>query len=164
MQIASSIDYKSLYEQSQLKIAALEQQLQKLHELSEIKLIELRQQLAQLQKMVFGSKQERFIPSSPDSSQLALDIQAESTASCSIVNAKKISYIKTNIAVEQKPLQHPGRMKLPESLRREQIIIEPTDDITGCKKMGEEITEILEYQPGELFVKKIHSQQIRKAG
>jgi transposase len=45
-------------------------------------------------------------------------------------------------------------MKLPESLRREEIIIEPAADITGCKKMGEEITEVLEYEPGELFVKK----------
>ncbi len=55
--------------------------------------------------------------------------------------------------MEQKRLNHPGRMKLPESLRREEIIIEPSADITDCKKMGEEITEVLEYQPGELFVK-----------
>jgi transposase len=70
-----------------------------------------------------------------------------------VINTKQISYTRTNIAVEQKPLQHPGRMKLPESLRREEIIIEPTEDITACKKMGEEITEVLEYQPGELYVK-----------
>jgi transposase len=44
-------------------------------------------------------------------------------------------------------------MKLPESLRREQIIIEPSEDITDYKKMGEEITEVLEYEPGELYVK-----------
>ena len=164
MQTVTSIDYKCLYEQSQLKIAALEQQLQKLHELSEIKLIELKQQLAQLQKMVFGSKHERFIPSSPDALQLALGIQAETIASCSVVDAKKISYIKTNIAIEPKPLQHPGRMKLPESLRREEIIIEPGEDITGCKKMGEEITEVLDYQPGELFVKKYIRNKYAKPG
>jgi len=44
-------------------------------------------------------------------------------------------------------------MKLPESLRREEIVIEPAIDTTGCKKIGEEITEVLEYQPGELYVK-----------
>ena len=44
-------------------------------------------------------------------------------------------------------------MKLPESLRREKIIIEPADDTAGCKKMGEEVTEVLEYQPGELYAK-----------
>jgi transposase len=45
-------------------------------------------------------------------------------------------------------------MKLPQSLRREEIIIEPTADVSDCKKMGEYITEVLEYQPGELFVNK----------
>ena len=45
-------------------------------------------------------------------------------------------------------------MKLPESLRREEIIIEPSGDLTGCKMMGEEVTEVLEYAPGELYVKK----------
>lgn len=33
------------------------------------------------QKMIFGSKHERFIPSDAAPSQLSLDIQAESTAS-----------------------------------------------------------------------------------
>jgi transposase len=45
-------------------------------------------------------------------------------------------------------------MKLPEHLRREEIIIEPQEDITLCKKMGEEVTEVLEWEPGELYVKK----------
>ncbi len=135
MQPASATDYKSLYEQSQLRIVALEQQLQ------------------QLQKMIFGSKHERFVPSPVNDPQLSLEIQPEVTASHSILSHQQISYTRTNIAVEQKPLQHPGRMKLPESLRREEIIIEPIEDITACKKMGEEITEVLEYQPGELYVK-----------
>ena len=136
MQTTASIDYKALSETLQLEV------------------LELKQQIEQFKKMIYGSKHERFIPSLSNNPQLALDIQAETIASCSVVNAKKISYIKSNVTIEQKPLQHPGRMKLPESLRREEVIIEPGEDITGCKKMGEEITEVLEYQPGELFVKK----------
>jgi len=135
MQTTATIDYKALYEQSMLEV------------------LYLKQQLAQLQKMIFGSKHERFIPAEINPSQLSLDIQADAVAVCSVAEAKKISYTKTEVTVEQKPLQHPGRAKLPESLRREEIIIEPTADITGCKKMGEEITEVLEYQPGELYVK-----------
>lgn len=136
MQAAENTDYKSLYEASQLRIVTLEQQL------------------SQLQKMIFGSKQERFIPTDVNPSQLTLDIQAESAAVCSIVDAKKITYTRTNVLVEQKPLVHPGRMKLPEHLRREEIIIDPTEDVTACRRMGEEITEVLEWEPGELFVKK----------
>ena len=128
-------DYKQMYEQSQLRITALEQQLH------------------QLQKMIFGSRQERFVPTNPTDPQLLLDIPTETVAAVSVTGARKISYIRQGVTVEPKPLQHPGRSKLPESLRREEIIIEPAADTAGCKKMGEEITEVLEYQPGELYVK-----------
>ncbi len=147
MQTTAGIDYKALCETLQLEV------------------LQLKQQLDQLKKMIFGSRHERFIPSTANDPQLALDIQAESSASCSIVDAKRVSYIKTNVTVEQKPLTHPGRMKLPESLRREEIIIDPTEGITGCKKMGEEITEVLEYKPGELYVKKyIRTKYARPQG
>lgn len=126
--------------------------------------MQLKQQLQNLRRMIYGSKQERFLPSDINTSQLALDINAESVAACSVISAKKISYTKNNVSVEHKPLQHPGRMKLPQSLRREEIIIEPTADITGCKKMGEEITEALDYIPGELYVKKYIRNKYAKPG
>lgn len=128
-------DYKQLYEHSQLRIVALEQQLQL------------------LQKMIFGSRQERFIPTTSGDPQLLLDIPAEMVAAVSVTSAQKISYVRQNITVETKSLEHPGRMKLPESLRREKIIIEPVENTEGCRKMGEEVTEVLEYEPGELYVK-----------
>ena len=136
MQATPDIDYKSRYEQSQLEI------------------LQLKQQLQQLQKMIFGSRHERFIPTDINTAQLSLDIEAESIATSSVTQAKKISYVRSTVVIEQKPLEHPGRMKLPEHLRREEIIIEPAADIRDCKKMGEEITEVLEYEPGELYVKK----------
>ena len=73
----------------------------------------------------------------------------------------KISYISYGVTVDPKPPQHPGRIKLPESLRREQIIIEPAWDTSGCKKLGEEITEVLEYQPGESYVKQYRQIKYR---
>jgi len=136
MQPTTDIDYKRLYDELQVRYVSLEQQLK------------------QLQKMIFGSRHERFVSTDETPSQLSLDIAAESVAACSVSDARKISYVKTSVAVESKPLVHPGRMKLPEQLRREEIIIEPAADTTGCKKIGEDITEILEYAPGELFVKK----------
>lgn len=143
MEITPSIDYKSMYEQEH----AANNQLQ-------IEFLQIKQQLDQLKKMIYGSRQERFVPTDINPAQLSLAIQAEETALCSVVDAKKITYVRTNTTVEHKPIVHPGRMKLPETLRREEIIIEPTEDTTHCKKMGEEITEVLEYEPGELFVKK----------
>ena len=136
MQVAPDIDYKPLYEQSQLRIETLEHELQ------------------QLKKMIFGSRQERFVAADVNPAQLSLGIQAEATANFHTTEPRPITYTRTNTTIEQKPIVHQGRMKLPESLRREEIIIEPAEDTSGCKKMGEEITEVLEYEPGELFVKK----------
>jgi transposase len=152
MQNASPIDYKLMYEQKSEAYDALQ-----------VTVAGLQQQLSQLQKMIFGSRHERFVPSQADPSQLSLGIQADATATCSVVDAKKITYTRTNVSVEQKPLVHPGRAKLPENLRREEIIIEPSEDISGLKKMGEEITEVLEYEPGELFVKKYVRNKYVKA-
>jgi transposase len=136
METSTSIDYKEVCETLQLENLQLKQQLQR------------------LQRMIFGMRHERYVPAGTNPSQLSLDIEVEETAVCNLADAQKITYTRANTTIEQKPLAHPGRMRLPESLRREEIIIEPAGDLSGCKKMGEEITEVLEYQPGELFVKK----------
>ena len=47
-----------------------------------------------------------------------------------------------------------GRMSLPAELRREDIIIQPTESIEGCVKIGEEITEVLEVVPASFYVKR----------
>lgn len=44
---------------------------------------------------------------------------------------------------------------LPEHLHRKEEIIEPEDIPQGAVKIGEAITEILEYKPAEVYVRKI---------
>ena len=142
MQAAAANDYKELYEAAEKRNAA-----------SELRIIKLESELAQLKKMIFGSRQERFVPLPSAHPQLSLGIESEPVAT-SVVTTQKISYTRTNVLIDQQPLLHPGRMKLPENLRREEFIIEPVGDLTGCIMMGDEVTEVLEYLPGELFVKK----------
>ncbi len=149
MEAAAVNDYKKLYDASRLR-----EEASKIREdASQIRIAKLESELAQLKKMIFGSRQERFVPLGSSHPQLSLAIEAEPVAT-SLVTTQKIAYTRTNITVEPQPLLHPGRMKLPENLRREEIIIVPAGDLTGCKMMGEEITEVLEYAPGELYVKK----------
>jgi transposase len=136
-------DYKSLYEDAILKLDALQ-----------VKYAALEHEVAQLKKMIFGSRHERFIPAANNPIQLTLDVQADQIAQCSIIDAKKISYTRITTEVN-KTKAHPGRMKLPEHLERREIIIEPQEDTSQCKKIGEEITEELEYEPGNLYVNKI---------
>src|SRR5664280_532321 len=129
--IETAIDYKVLYEESALEIAGLK------HE------------IANLKRLIFGSKHERFITGESSPSQLSLDIQTDALAACSVTKAQKIEYVRNTTQVTK---EHPGRTKLPEHLERREIIIEPTQLTEGSKKIGEEITEELEYEPGKLFV------------
>jgi transposase len=51
------------------------------------------------------------------------------------------------------PKQNPGGSKLPDHLRRERILLKPEMGVRGLRIMGDEVTEILDYTPGELSVK-----------
>jgi transposase len=151
------INYQALYEANCAIIAGLEISNKKLQETNaeqQLNIDSLRLQLDQLKRMIFSSKQERFIPhATPDQLALPLDIEtpAQITTTTSI---QKISYDRVTTKTEKTPTHHPGRTKLPDHLQRQEIFIEPTENISGMKKIGEEITEELEYEPGKLFVKK----------
>ncbi|MBE7172681.1 MAG: hypothetical protein INR73_19030 [Williamsia sp.] len=63
-------DYKQLYEQQSLLVEAMQQ-----------KLASVTHQVAELQRLVFGSKTEKFIPSVLETStQLELDMPVEQPA------------------------------------------------------------------------------------
>ena len=141
---AAHTDYKALYEQQ----ATENRELQYI-------VTSLKHQLEQLQKMIFGSKSERFVPADTNQNnlQLSLALDAETIAACKITEATKVEYIRTKTTVTENKKVHPGRMKLPEHLRRDIIILQPDTDLTGLKKIGDEVSEVLDYIPGELYVK-----------
>ena len=147
------IDYKLLYEK---QVALIEEQARLLeHHIDQV--TALSAEVAQLRKMIFGVRAERFIPSADATAgqlQLALDLNAETVAQCKITSATTVEYVHTRVEViPAKPKAHPGRTKLPEHLRRETILLKPDSDISGLRKIGEDVTEILDYIPAELYVK-----------
>lgn len=108
----------------------------------------LEQELAQLKRMIFGSKSERHIGGDPGQLSLGLDIE---TIEQPEKETEQITYSRS------KPENKKGsaiRLALPSHLHREEHIIEPEEDITGARKMGEVVTEILEYTPGKFYVEK----------
>lgn len=112
-----------------------------------IEITYLKQELAQLKRMIFGSKSERFIPDDPGQLSLGLDIeQREDTEQ---QETEDIAYTRQKLKKKKKI---PVRLPLPSHLHREVIEIEPTEDVTGAKKIGVERTEILEYTPGKFYV------------
>lgn len=134
MESATTVDYKALYEELNLKYEAV--------------LLEL----AQLKKMIFGSRHERFIPQAADS-QLILDLAVDAIANVT-TETIAVTTTKTLTKITKEPIPHPGRSPLPAHLRREETTLEPAAIPEGSIKIGEEVTEELEYEPGELYVKK----------
>jgi len=107
---------------------------------------ELQQQLDKLLKLFKGSRSERF---TPDGSQLSLfDIEQAETAP---EKTEEITYTR-KVKEGKKPVRQP----LPESLPRVVYVVEPDGiDPATAKLIGQEVTEVLEYEPGKLYVNKI---------
>ncbi len=103
-----------------------------------------------LKHQLYGSKSERFIAEDPG--QLKLQLEGMAEAMQQDQEREKIAYERRKAKKEEKPGH--GRLPLPSHLRREEIIIEPEGLAEGSKKIGEEITEILEYKQAEIYVKK----------
>ncbi len=130
--IDTSIDYKTKYEELFLEHASL------------------RHELDQLKRLVFGSRHEKFIPSTAQEQlALGLDVQTVAPAPASI---QTIAYTRSN-KKETSDTISTGRMKLPADLPREKVILEPEGDVRALNKIGEEITEELERIPGKFFVR-----------
>jgi transposase len=144
-------DYKALYEE-QVKI--VHDQAKKIDELT-FRLQEFAHQLSRFKKLTFGSKHERFVPTDPhqESAQIALALEVETAGECKITDVKKITYLRTKTEVTKNTKPHPGRHALPADLRRETIVLTPDIDTSRLKKIGEEITEVLDLIPGEFYVK-----------
>jgi len=114
----------------------------------QFKILKQETELAQLKRMIFGSRSERFVPAvPPEQTSLGLEIE---TVEAEPPVTETITYTRKKEQNSQ-PVKR-GRQPLPAHLERVKIVIEPKEDISGLKCIGEEITEELEYEPGKLFV------------
>lgn len=110
----------------------------------------LQAQLDQLKRMIFGAKSERFVPEAIPG-QMMLELGAGPALEIIDGHPTPVgSYSRggQKTAVENKPV----RSLLPADLPRQEIIIEPEEDISGCRKIGEEITETLELELPQLVI------------
>ena len=145
---ALNIDYKSLYEQ-QLILNTAHQEIND-EQSQQINLLRL--QVLELQKFIFSGKQEKFKPAANSNELQATLFENDKLGEVIVESIKHVKAHDVKQTVVR--INHPGRKALPAHLRREEIILTPTEDVAGLQPVGEEITEILEYQQGELYVKK----------
>ena len=106
----------------------------------------LKQQLAELKRLVFGSRSERLVATNPQQLALFKGLQRQ---------LKDKKQRQAASSSNQPNKQKPVRALLPAHLPRVEETIEPDNIPLGSKKIGEEITEILEYHPGRIFVRRI---------
>lgn len=103
--------------------------------------LRLRQELAELKRLVFGRKSERFVPQQSPVEQLNLFVQHDHEAT-------EGKTVQQAVQAHSRSKAQPKRLKLPDNLPVVAVYIEPhPDDIRGWVKIGEEITEELDYVP-----------------
>jgi transposase len=138
------MNYEAILAEKDAIIAAQNTLLEKLTLDTSSRIQQLEHELAQLKKMIFGSKRERFV-AEVNANQLSLFSGEEISVAEPVVDTQHIEYDR------KPPKKHPGRTALPDHLPVEVIIIEPEEDTTGMKRIGEEISETLDYTPASLI-------------
>ena len=108
----------------------------------------LQHQLEQLLRSQFGSKSERY---EAPSGQITLGFNLPPLAQ----TEKKKETITYEREKRSGTSNHKGRLPFPEHLPRVDEIIEPKEDVSEMIKIGEEVTERLDCDPGRLFVTRI---------
>lgn len=109
----------------------------------------LREEIAELKRLIFGSKRERFVPTQRDEHQLSLELETETAEEPALVK-QTVSYQRAIKQVSKTASRQP----FPTHLPRIEVILEPEEDVSGMRKIGEEITEELDLKPAFLFVRK----------
>jgi len=139
-------DYKKLYEETLLTLSEKEEKLTQKEEI----ISDLKVELDKLRRALFAPKSEKR-DSQAGEDQLGLfelgttRAQQEELSQTAAVTSKP---------TPKKRAKGTGRMPLPEELRREEIVIEPSESIQDCVKIGEEVTEVLEVIPSSFYVKR----------
>lgn len=108
----------------------------------------LKYQLAELKRMLHGPKSERYAALDPNQPTL-FELPEEER------NTKPAEFETVTRKKPEKKKRHPLRMEIPAHLPRRTEVIEPENLPEGAKKIGENITEILEYEPGSVWVRQI---------
>lgn len=116
---------------------------------------QLTDQLSWYRRKFWKPQSEKFIPQDPNQRRIdfeGLDVLPEEEASIKEAEKEIISYERNK---PEKAKKHPVRLPLPDFLRREEETIEPEGIDENWERIGEEVTEVLEHKPGELYVRRI---------
>ena len=114
----------------------------------------LKQRIAWFERMMFGRKSERFVPLEgvPGQLSMAFDPEGDEVVGQSV---RQLIEAHERRAPAQKDKALNGRLPIPADLPRVEEVIEPEEDVTDMKRIGEDVTEVMEYVPGKVWVRRI---------
>ncbi len=144
------MDHKA-FEESEKKIRHLDQVIQEKDE----KIRKLTDQLAWYMRKFWRPSTEKFIPQDPNQRRIdfeGVEVLLEEKTVMEQAEKEIITYERKK---PEKEKNKALRTALPEHLRREEEIIEPEGIDDNWIRIGEEVTELLEFKPGELYVRRI---------
>ena len=106
----------------------------------------LKQELAELKRLIFGKKSERFM--APDPNQMSLfDLSPV------VAPEPEKQVVERAVPTQAKK---PVRKELPDHLPRVERVIEPQGvDLNGAVRIGEAVTEYLNYVPAKIYVERV---------
>jgi transposase len=118
------------------------------------KIKQLTDQLAWFRRKFWKSSSEKYIPEDPNQRMIdfdGLDVLPEEQEVIEKAAKEIISYERKKPDNKKIPV----RVALPDHLRRETEVIEPEGIDENWERIGQEVTEILEHKPGEIYVRQI---------
>lgn len=114
---------------------------------------ELTAQLAWFQRQMFGRKSEKLAAIDPN--QLSLFGQPEIPAEVQQAQQEATAQIEKETP-EDKKVKRQNRKMIEDLPVLKREIIEPEGiDLTVYKKIGEEVTRVVEFEPGKLYIREI---------
>jgi len=143
--------YETLIREKDKKIRHLDEKVRNFED----KIRQLTDQLSWYRRKFWKPGSEKFIPQDPLQRRLdfdGLDVLPEEKEVAKEAAKEIISYERRK---PEKEKRQPVRLPLPEDLRREEEVIEPEGIDENWIRIGEEVTELLEHKPGELYVRRI---------
>lgn len=108
--------------------------------------------IRELNKFIFGNKQEKFIDAKADNAVQLTMFEEEKLGEIIVVSEEVV--LEHTKKKKELRLNHKGRNPLPNDLRVEEVIIKPSGDLSGLIKIGEVVTDSMEYQQGEIYIKR----------
>lgn len=121
----------------------------------EDKIRQLTDQLAWYRLKFWKASSEKYIPQDPSQRRIdfdGVDILPQEEEMVKEAAKEIVSYERRK---PEKEKRQPVRLPLPDDLRRVEEIIEPEGIDENWIRIGEEVTEVLEHKPGELYVRRI---------